>query len=75
MVKSGEEELAMDVENYRFVDGLWMHKFIQESILRTAFSYQPHSNDLFVVTYPKCGTTWIQYLVLSILKKWGSPED
>lgn len=64
----------MDVENYRFVDGLWMHNFIPESILRTAFSYRPRPDDVFVVTYPKSGTTWIQYLVLSIFNKGDPPK-
>uniref|UniRef100_A0A131YJ56 Sulfotransferase n=1 Tax=Rhipicephalus appendiculatus TaxID=34631 RepID=A0A131YJ56_RHIAP len=64
----------MDVENYRYVDGLWMHKFLLEDILRSAFSYQPRPDDVFVATYPKCGTTWTQYLILSILNKGDPPK-
>ncbi len=25
--------------------------------------YEPHRGDIFVCTYPKCGTTWMQYIV------------
>ncbi|XP_049526867.1 sulfotransferase 1C2-like [Dermacentor silvarum] len=63
----------MDVENCRLVDGLWMHKMFHESILRSVFSYKPRPDDVFVVTYPKCGTTWIQYIVLSIFNKGDPP--
>ncbi|XP_075554049.1 sulfotransferase ssu-1-like [Dermacentor variabilis] len=64
----------MDVENYRFVDGLWAHRVLHEDILRSAFSYQAHHDDVFVATYPKCGTTWTQYLILSILSKGEPPK-
>ncbi|XP_049266693.1 sulfotransferase 1C2A [Rhipicephalus sanguineus] len=67
-------EKAMDAENYRFVDGLWAHNFLLEDILRSAFSYKPRPDDVFVATYPKCGTTWTQYLILSILKKGDPPK-
>jgi hypothetical protein len=29
--------------------------------------YQPSANDIFVSTYPKCGTTWTQYIVYLLL--------
>lgn len=64
----------LELENYRYVDGLWMHKFFHETILRGVFSYQPHPDNLFVVTYPKSGTTWIQPLVFSILNKGDPPK-
>uniref|UniRef100_G3MPM7 Sulfotransferase domain-containing protein n=1 Tax=Amblyomma maculatum TaxID=34609 RepID=G3MPM7_AMBMU len=64
----------MDVESYRYVDGLWMHKVFHETNLRSVFSYMPRPDDIFIATYPKSGTTWVQYLVLSILKKGEPPE-
>ncbi|KAL7435026.1 hypothetical protein ACHAXH_005921 [Discostella pseudostelligera] len=34
---------------------------------RSALKYQAQDNDLFIVTYPKCGTTWTQHIVYLIL--------
>ena len=34
--------------------------------------YRPLSTDIFVATYPKCGTTWMQYIVFLMLNA-GSP--
>lgn len=56
------------VEGLRFADG-----FDPETI-RSALSYQPHPDDVFVVTYPKCGTTWMMQIVLLILHEGQLPE-
>ncbi|MBN1239087.1 MAG: sulfotransferase domain-containing protein [Gammaproteobacteria bacterium] len=38
----------------------------------SGLGYRPHSSDIFVCTYPKCGTTWMQYIVYLIVSK-GKP--
>ncbi|XP_077504638.1 sulfotransferase 1B1-like [Amblyomma americanum] len=63
----------MNTEEFRDVDGLWMHSFFPEVLIRSAMTYRPRPDDVFIVTYPKCGTTWTQYLVLSILSKGHPP--
>lgn len=39
---------------------------------QSALQYVAQPNDLFVATYPKCGTTWIQHIVYLILHR-GTP--
>lgn len=39
---------------------------------KSALTYQPRADDLFIVTYPKCGTTWVQNIVACIFRE-GKP--
>ncbi|KAH6926187.1 hypothetical protein HPB50_015799 [Hyalomma asiaticum] len=64
----------MDFTHCRDVDGLWIHNFFHEDTIRSTFAYKPRPDDLFLVTYPKCGTTWTQYLILSILTDGHPPK-
>ncbi|HEX7080031.1 MAG TPA: sulfotransferase domain-containing protein [Gammaproteobacteria bacterium] len=34
--------------------------------------YRPRASDVFVCTYPKCGTTWMQYIVF-LIRSRGQP--
>lgn len=38
----------------------------------SSLSYEPEPNDLFIATYPKCGTTLTQYMVYLLLNN-GTP--
>ncbi len=38
----------------------------------SALAYRPEAGDIFVCTYPKCGTTWMQYIVYLLLRR-GEP--
>ncbi|XP_071038543.1 sulfotransferase 1C2A isoform X2 [Parasteatoda tepidariorum] len=57
---------------YRDVDGFRIPGGFSEEAFRSALAYKPRSDDLFIVTYPKCGTTWIQHIIGSILRE-GKP--
>ncbi|XP_037499872.1 sulfotransferase 1E1 [Rhipicephalus sanguineus] len=57
----------MNLECYKYVDGVSLHGWYHEDVIRSALSYKPRSDDIFIVTYPKSGTTWMQYVILSIL--------
>ncbi|XP_077524201.1 sulfotransferase ssu-1-like [Amblyomma americanum] len=64
----------MDVQAYRNVEGVWVNKTFHDDILRSAINYKPHPGDIFVAAYPKCGTTWTQFLALSILHRGEPPK-
>lgn len=65
----------MDPGMCRDVDGVWMHKFFPEENIRSAMKYKPRDGDIIVVTYPKCGTNWTQYIVYNILTRGNPPAD
>ncbi|KAH7940487.1 hypothetical protein HPB49_000486 [Dermacentor silvarum] len=64
----------MDLDCYKYIDGLWMHGMFDDDIVRSVLSYKPRPDDVFIATYPKCGTTWTQYLILSIISRAQPPK-
>ncbi|KAL3199786.1 hypothetical protein MRX96_013451 [Rhipicephalus microplus] len=59
----------MDEESYRFVEGVWLHKIFKEEQYRSAISYKPRDGDVFIASYPKCGTNWTHFIVYNILTR------
>lgn len=57
---------------YQDVDGFRIPGFFSADAYRSAIEYKPRPDDLLIVTYPKCGTTWVQNIVAGIFKK-GEP--
>ncbi|UYV67141.1 hypothetical protein LAZ67_4004062, partial [Cordylochernes scorpioides] len=57
---------------YKDVDGVRVAEVVSSEAVRSALAYVPLDEDMFVVTFPKCGTTWTQAIVLLILNK-GKP--
>jgi len=51
---------------YRVASGFPLKNFA------SALQYQAQPNDLFVATYPKCGTTWTQHMIYLLLNE-GRP--
>ncbi|UYV81150.1 hypothetical protein LAZ67_20000172 [Cordylochernes scorpioides] len=60
--------------NYQTIDGLTIGASYLPDAVRSALAYKPQEDDLFVVTFPKSGTTWAQCIVYLILNK-GKPYE
>lgn len=60
---------------YREVDGYFVSPAFTDELIREALNYQPRADDIFIVGYPKCGTSWMQYIVYNILHQRPPPTD
>ncbi|KAH7972734.1 hypothetical protein HPB52_016346 [Rhipicephalus sanguineus] len=56
------------------VDGYVVSTAFVDEFVREALRYKPHPDDIFIVSYPKCGTTWIQHIVYNILNSRPPPR-
>ena len=66
-------------------DERWGYKYVQEAggfiqpfdfilpaVDELRAQLQPKAHDVYIATYPKCGTTWMQQLVLLLLRGSGA---
>ncbi|CAN8000498.1 unnamed protein product [Ixodes hexagonus] len=60
---------------YREVEGLLFSYYFTDESVRSALAYKPRPDDVFIVSYPKCGTTWMQYLLCNIFSGGVPPRD
>ncbi|XP_035228667.1 sulfotransferase family cytosolic 1B member 1-like [Stegodyphus dumicola] len=44
-------------------------KWFNKKNIEDALDYMPQDGDIIIASYPKTGTTWLQYIVLQILSK------
>ncbi|XP_077522186.1 amine sulfotransferase-like [Amblyomma americanum] len=65
----------MNEESLVEVDGLLVNDFLRAENVRAAMQYQPREDDVFIATYPKCGTTWTQYIVCNIFTGGNAPNN
>lgn len=60
---------------YRIIEGLFLSYCFDDDCVRSALAYEAHPEDVFVVTYPKCGTTWLQYILWAIFNDGVPPVN
>ncbi|CAN8008842.1 unnamed protein product [Ixodes pacificus] len=65
----------MSAEVYRDVEGVSIRREYHEKTVRSVPSYKPQEGDIFIVTYPKCGTTWVQYITYNIFNDGVRPPS
>uniref|UniRef100_A0A1E1X8F2 Putative sulfotransferase n=1 Tax=Amblyomma aureolatum TaxID=187763 RepID=A0A1E1X8F2_9ACAR len=56
-------------------DGYRLSSAFDADLLRSALEYKPRADDVFVVTFPKCGTTWVQHIAYLIYNDGHKPKD
>lgn len=65
----------MDLADFKDIENVPFISMFPEANVRSAMQYEPQANDVIIVTYPKCGTTWVQYIVTHILTKEEPPRN
>ncbi|KAL1414122.1 hypothetical protein MTO96_000941 [Rhipicephalus appendiculatus] len=65
----------MTAQLYQYIDGFCTPRAFRKENFRSAMRYKAREGDIFIVTYPKCGTTWTQYIVCNILTRGNPPSD
>ena len=57
---------------YASLNGYLTPKGFPIAALKSALDYQARPDDVFICTYPKCGTTWVQNIVYLMMNR-GEP--
>ncbi len=59
---------------YHKVKGLPVPKFVQQEDVDKLKSFKLYPDDVWIVSYPKCGTTWTQQIV-KLIRNNGETDD
>lgn len=70
-----EKRNEHDTVVYHNINGYFVCTGFADQCIREALSYKPHPGDIFIVSYPKCGTTWMQHIAYNILNNRPPPRD
>lgn len=66
---------TMKKPSYIDVDGIRLPGGFDPVRVREALDFKPNPGDIFIVTYPKCGTHWIQQISQLILNRGASATN
>lgn len=65
--------MATDV--FRNIEGLHIGKHFSDDTILSTLAYKPRPGDLFLVSYPKAGSTWTQHIMYNILMNAEDPTN
>ncbi|CAF4175838.1 unnamed protein product, partial [Rotaria sordida] len=51
----------------KIIEGIAIPDFWDAEIFRSASNYKAQSDDIFLVVYPKSGTTWMQVILYTLM--------
>lgn len=66
---------SVKLPSYYEVDGLRVAVGFDETCVREALAFKPRPGDIFVVTYPKCGTHWMQQILQLLINRGQSSSN
>ncbi|GIY02107.1 sulfotransferase 1C2 [Caerostris extrusa] len=72
---SSEDQEKPKMPWYQDIDGFRIPGMFSVEAYKSGLAYKPRPDDLFIVTYPKCGTTWVQNIVACIFRDGKSFES
>lgn len=75
LVAGTKRRFTMTQDLYKEVDGVLVNRTYNDEDVRSVLAYKPRPGDVFITSYPKCGTTWMQYIVYNILTDAMGYED
>lgn len=60
---------------YSIMEGIRYPSMFSPKCFGESLHYKPRDDDVLIVTYPKCGTTWMQNIALYIFRKGEELSD
>lgn len=64
-----------DQKTFQLVDGIAFPLSFNGEVIRSAMNYVAKAGDIFILTYPKSGTTWMETIVFGLLNNGRAFDD
>src|SRR5687768_6917778 len=68
------DQISRNRLNLQTYKGVYFGAHFKKENIAYAMNYKPKSGDKFLVTYPKCGTTWTQEIIHLLTDEQSSEE-